>query len=142
MSISRADLAKIHIAKKDLCLTDEVYRDILKSRFKKDSAAKLTSGQAFSLINYFQKLGWKPTRQQQLPGLSVPSDKQSRKILALWISLADAGVVKDRSDRAMMSFVKRQTGRDHLRWCDKADKNKVIEALKDWAGRAHVTLSQ
>lgn len=135
MPPSKADLAKIHIAKKELGLTDEVYRDILKSRFRKDSAAKLTSGQAFSLIQHFQKLGWKPSRQQSLPGMNIPRDGQSQKILALWIELHRKGVVQDSSDRALMRFVKRQTGKDHLKWCDAAQKNTVIEALKDWAVR-------
>ena len=46
MPPSKADLAKIHIAKKELGLSDDVYRDILRSRFgkTKDSAAKLTPG--------------------------------------------------------------------------------------------------
>lgn len=138
---SNADLAKIHIAKKDLGLTDEVYRDILKARFRKDSSKNLTSGQAFQLINYFQKLGWKPSCQPQLPGLNVPKDGQSKKALALWIVLHQAGVVRDGSDRGLMAFVKRQTGKDHLKWCDGVDKYKVIEALKDWAKRENVPLA-
>lgn len=129
---SKADLAKIHIAKKELGLTDEVYRDILKARFRKDSAAKLTPGQAFSLINHFQKLGWKPSRQQILPGISIPQDGQSKKILALWISLSEKKIVRDNSDRALMAFVKRQTGKDHLKWCSPEEKNRIIESLKDW----------
>jgi len=132
---SRNDLAKIHIAKKALGLTDQVYRDILKARFRKDSAAKLSAGQAFQLLNYFQTLGWKPSRQPQLPGLDVPRDGQSQKVLALWISLHKDKIVRDGSDRALMAFVKRQTGKDHLRWCDATDKSQVIEALKDWRNR-------
>jgi len=80
-------------------------------------------------------LGWKPTRQQKLPGLSVPGDKMSKKILALWITLHRAGKVRDGSDRALMSFVKRQTGKDHLKWCSVEDKSAVIEALKNWEER-------
>lgn len=142
MPPSKADLAKIHIAKKELGLTDEIYRDILKARFgkSKDSAAKLTPGQAFSLLNHFQKLGWKPKGQRSLPGISIPSDGQSKKIQALWINLHQAGAVKDGSDQALMKFVKRMTGKDHLKWCDGQDKNKIIEALKDWATRENVSL--
>ncbi len=149
MPPSRADLAKIHIAKKELCLTDEVYRDILRARFGKgkDSAAKLTPGQAWSLLGHFQKLGWKPKGAQKLPGMEIPADGQSKKIQALWINLHQAGVVKDGSDKALLGFVKRMTkhgtfpGKDHLRFCDSQDKHIVIEALKDWAKREHVPLS-
>lgn len=135
---SKADLAKIHIAKKELGLTDEVYRDILKARFRKDSSAKLTPSQAFALIRHFERLGWKPSRQPTLPGMNIPSDPQSKKILALWIELHQQKVVRDNSDRALMAFVKRQTGKDHLKWCTPYDKNTVIEALKDWAKREKV----
>lgn len=146
MPPSKADLAKIHIAKKELCLTDEVYRDILRARFgkSKDSAAKLTPGQAFSLLSHFQKLGWKPKSAQKLPGMEIPADGQSKKIQALWITLHQAGVVKDGSDKALLAFVKRMTkrgtfpGKDHLRFCDGQDKHSIIEALKDWAKREEV----
>jgi len=143
---SKADLAKIHIAKKALGLSDELYRDILRARFgkSKDSAAKLTPGQAFALLNHFQKLGWKPQGNRTLPGMEIPPDGQSKKIQALWITLHQAGKVRDGSDRALMAFVKRMTasktfpGKDHLRFCDGQDKFKIIEALKDWAKREGV----
>jgi len=138
---SKADLAKIHIAKKELALTDEVYRDILKARFRKDSSAKLSSTQAFQLLTYFQKLGWKPKGQTRLPGMNIPTDGQSQKILALWITLHQTGVVKNGGDLALLAFVKRMTGKDHLRWCDGQDKFKIIEALKDWALREGVSLA-
>ncbi len=146
MPPSKVDLAKIHIAKKELGLSDDVYRDILRSRFgkTKDSAAKLTPGQAFSLLAHFRKLGWKPKTTARLPGMEIPSDGQSKKIQALWITLAQAGKVRDGSDKALMAFCKRLTatggrqGRDHLRFCDRQDKWKIIEALKDWAKREGV----
>ena len=146
MPPSKADLAKIHIAKKELGLSDEAYRDILRARFgkSKDSAAKLTPGQAFSLLAHFKKCGWKPKGQGPLPGFSIPADGQSKKIQALWITLSQAGKIRDGSDKALMSFCKRMTatqdhpGRDHLRFCDSQDKWKIIEALKDWAKREDV----
>lgn len=55
-----AALAKIHIAKKELGLTDEIYRDILHLHFKVESAAKLSDRQCTVLLNHFKALGWKP----------------------------------------------------------------------------------
>ena len=138
MPPSKAALAKIHIAKKELGLSDEVYRDILKIQCGRTSSAKLTPMQAEQLLRHFKKLGWQPKAAQKLPGMDIPSDGQSQKILALWISLHQAGVIKDRSDKALLAFVKRMTHKDHLRWCDGQDKHKIIEALKDWAKREDV----
>jgi phage gp16-like protein len=144
MAPSRTDLAKIHIAKKELGLTEEVYRDILRVQFRKDSAAKLTPGQAWALIKHFQRLGWMQQSQGRLPGMEIPPDGQSKKIQALWITLHQAGVIRDGSDKALMSFCKRVTrtkdspGKDHLRFCDSHDKFKIIEALKSMAAREDV----
>ncbi len=138
---SRADLAKIHIAKKELGLTDEAYRDIMRERFGKESAAKLTVGQACRLINHFRSLGWKPKYQQKLPGVySKPTDGQEGKIIALWLELAKAGVVRNKSDRALQAFVRRMTKKHHMRWCTTGEKNTIIEALKDWGAREGVDL--
>lgn len=137
---SRIDLAKIHIAKKELGLTDEEYRDILYCQYRKKSSKDLTPGQAWKLLAYFKNMGWKPKQQSALPGMSVPNDGQSKKIQALWITLNQAGIVKNGSNKAMMAFVKRITKKDQLKWCDSQEKNRVIEALKEWAARKEVTL--
>ena len=47
---TKADLAKIHIAKKELGLTDDAYRDLLRGQFKVDSAALLTPGKVARLL--------------------------------------------------------------------------------------------
>lgn len=133
---TKADLAKIHIAKKELGLTDEAYRDLLRGQFKVDSAALLTPGKVARLLQHFQRLGWKPKTQLSLPGLAVPADGQSKKVQALWITLHQAGVVRDGSDQAMLNFVKRLTGRDRLQWCSTEQKSDVIQALKAMAARA------
>jgi len=142
---SKNDIIKIHIAINQLGLADAEYRKILGELFRlpksKQSSKQLSPVQAARLLQHFQGMGWKPKQQQSLPGLSIPTDGQSQKILALWITLHKAGAVKNGSDQALMKFVKRMTksetfpGKDHLRWCDSQDKFKIIEALKDWANR-------
>jgi phage gp16-like protein len=147
---SKNDIIKIHIAINQLGLADSEYRNILADLFRlpkaKQSSKNLSPVQCARLLRHFQAMGWKPQQQQKLPTLSVPADGQSQKILALWITLHKARVVKDGSDQALMRFVKRMTktetspGRDHLKWCDGQDKFKVIEALKEWAKREDVSL--
>ena len=45
--------------------------------------------------------------------------------------------MRDRDDRALVAFVKRQTGIDHVRFVRHgADAMKAIEALKGWLERA------
>ncbi|HOK59218.1 MAG TPA: hypothetical protein PL047_09445, partial [Methanothrix sp.] len=57
----RGLLAKIHIAKKDLGLSQDEYELIL-TGFKVASAAELTIPQLERLVKYLKKLGWRPVR--------------------------------------------------------------------------------
>lgn len=60
------------------------------------------------------------------------------KVKALWWTLYWLGEVDDDSERAIASFVRRQTGIDGLRFLDHRSANSVIEGLKAWAERAGV----
>lgn len=59
---SKANLAKIHIAKKALQLTDETYRDMLHLHFEVDSASMLNDRQCTVMLNHLKAKGWQPTR--------------------------------------------------------------------------------
>ena len=131
---SKADLAKIHIAKKELGLTDEAYRDVLRNLFQKESAKDLSPRQAAQLLRHFGTLGWRP-RQQKLPGPALAGDPMLRKIRALWLELAKAGVVRDASEQALLTFVKKQVKVDRLQGATTEQKSQIIEALKDWGKR-------
>jgi len=135
---TQKNLAKIHIAKKELQLSDDAYRDALRNVTGKESAAKLTDNQATRVLRYFESRGWKPKAQRSLPGLTLPRDGQSRKIQALWITMHKAGKVRNSSDKALLAMVKRVTGVDRLEWCTDIQKSAVIESLKQWAKREGV----
>ena len=91
---SRKALAKIHIAKKELNLSDEEYRQILYDCFGVDSSKYLTEEQANMLIAIFVDMGFKPKKKEQKPqpqkydqlgerqGFATPA--QLRKIEAMW----------------------------------------------------------
>ena len=154
MSVDRGMLAKIHIAKKELGFSDEVYRDILQARYKKGSAAMLTRFEADDLIRHFKTQGFKvrrpaPAVRRNAEGEGGPfafkssptyEEPMARKIVALWITLALAGAVKYSSDSALQAYVKRMTGVDNLAWCDDGQLWKLIEALKKWAKRKGVEI--
>lgn len=100
--VDRAALAKIHIAVKELGLTDEAYRDMLHVHFQVDSAKDLKPQQVIVLLNKFRAKGWRPKKSTVVkrgragqirkddnfieikPG---PNAKQQRYILALWNAL-------------------------------------------------------
>lgn len=96
---TQAQLAKIHIAKKELQLADETYRDILALHFKAESAKELTDRQAEQLLDLFRARGWKPKkassgakRAKRRDGNYItinpgPTAAQQRKVLAMWNAL-------------------------------------------------------
>jgi phage gp16-like protein len=54
------DLKKIHIAKRDLAMTDGSYRAMLQRLTGHDSAGKLNAHQRQAVLAEFRRLGWKP----------------------------------------------------------------------------------
>ena len=56
---THAELAKIHIAKRDLKLTDPLYRGLLNVLFGQGSERDLTQEQVEELLEHFKSLGWK-----------------------------------------------------------------------------------
>ena len=143
MPPTAAQRAKIHIAIADLGYSRETYEDILAMNFGgRTSSAQLSARDAEKLLGIFKAKGWKPgpRRSKKKDPITLPSDAQSRKILALWIELHRAGVVHDGSNRALCKFVKRLSGVDHLAWCNGQHKYRIIEALKEWAEREGVDI--
>ncbi|MDH5525556.1 MAG: regulatory protein GemA [Desulfobulbaceae bacterium] len=95
---SRADFAKIHIAKKELGLNDEAYRDLLYFQFSKSSSKDLTFQEVGKLLSFFRTKGWKPkynvkkgrkgsTKSTNFKEITGPNAQQKRYILALWNNL-------------------------------------------------------
>lgn len=58
------------------------------------------------------------------------------KLRALWLTGYNLGVVKVKTDAALLAFVERQTGIENTRFLREADKAKrAIEGLKGWIAR-------
>lgn len=142
MPPTRAQTAKIHIALHELGLSDAIYRDILAMNFGgRTSSTQLSPQDAELLLGIFRAKGWRPKRgAAPQPAASIPQDGLSRKILSLWITLHQAGVVRDGSNRALHRFVKRLSGAECLRFCSKEHKHRIIETLKSMAKREEVDL--
>ncbi len=125
-------LAKIHIAKAQLNLDDDQYRDIVRRVTGKDSAAQCRYSQLVDLINEFKSLGWKTEKKKAFR--RAPSDG-IKKIYALWGKLQALGAVQSTDKTALDAFVKKYTGIDSVQWLLPAQQQKIIEILKQWIKR-------
>ena len=136
------DLAQIHCLKRDLALEQEAYEDCCGQVVAGTcSSISFDAAQRRALIALLQrrKGPHKPQRPTRSKKTRLPRNArpQYRKIVALWITLGHEGVIRDPSDQALQTYIKRMTGVDHLRWLDIEQASTVIESLKQWQARVH-----
>ncbi len=123
----RAELAKIHLAKKALGLDDDTYRDVLWTICRVRSAADLDSQGRFKLLAHFRSLGWHPTRKKE-PKSGRMTGEQMGKIEAL---LADAGLPWQYAH----SMAAHMFRKERLEWITIGEARKLIAALEYAAGK-------
>jgi hypothetical protein len=129
-------LAAIHVARKQLGLDEDTYRAVALRVTGKSSSKDMSEGERGKLLEELRRQGFRPVKKGLSKGLEGPF---AAKLQAHWIGLWNLGEVADRSDAALLAFVKRQTNIDHTRFLiDGEEAAKVIEALKAWAARAGV----
>ncbi len=129
-------IAKIHVAKKQLALTDENYRDVLRRITGIESSADMSERQLESVVREFARLGFSGKHRPKASGKKRMADEpQARKIRALWLQLKNLDQLSDSSEEALASYVKRMCGIDDLHWITPADANKVIKGLRGWISR-------
>lgn len=131
----RRDLAKIHIAAKDLHLTEDAYRTLLESVAGVTSAADLDADGRREVLACLRRLGWEPRGGPRRRAHAGPAGPQAAKIAALWGALHRAGKVRHGDASALRRFVLRMTGVEALEWLTARQANAVIEALKSWLAR-------
>ena len=129
-------LAKVHIAKKQLALEDELYRALLRDAFSASSAAELSEKELQDLLMRFQSMGFQPApgkRKRSAPKGLSGADSRARYLKKLEALLAEKGRAEGQAvpwDYAA-AILKRQTG-GRVTCVDKAgaeDLRKVIAAL-------------
>lgn len=133
----QAMTAKVHIAKKDLALTDDTYRQVLQRVTGKRSAADCNHRDLALVLEEFKRLGWKPKTGRKRAGpRPQATGPQAGKARALWLALFHLGEIDDPSEAALAAFARRVTKTEALQWLDAEQLGKVIEGLKDRCARA------
>lgn len=131
----RARLIKlVHVGRRQLNLSDELYRTILLQQGGAESSGDMGVQQLQKVLDYFKKLGFKVTSPKGARTHSsrriLSQDDVDKKARAMWLTLHAIGQVRDPSEAALLAYVKRQTGVDRMEWM--RDPIPVIESLKAW----------
>lgn len=123
----------INIGTKQLGIDIEDARDLYEAQTGVRSLRAMTPAQREAVLGELKRLGFKPHSsgaRRRLEG------KYAGKLQALWIAAWNLGVVDHRDDAALIAFVKRQAGIDHVRFLhDPVDARAAIEGLKRWLAR-------
>lgn len=122
----RALLARLHLAKKEMALSDDSYRAILERVTGRRSAGELIAPELHLVLAEFSRLGLKPRHR-------ASGKPHVRKVWALWGALGPA--LRNPSREGLRAFVARQTGVADPEWLTSGQANKVVEALKAWQRR-------
>ncbi len=130
----------IHVARRELGMEDEDYRKMLSGMPAlggRTSSADLNIKGLDLVLDQLKARGFvvrpkgvKPTHTRRMA-----DDDKARLARHYWLCLRDAGVLRDPSEKALNSYVKRITKVDDLAWLDDKQMNKVIESLKNWVDR-------
>lgn len=130
-----SSIAAMHVARKHLDLDEDVYRAKLFAITGKSSAKDMTEAERQKVLGEFRKVGFQP-KPGRAAGRRQLTGPYAKKLQALWIAGWNLGLVADRDDKAMLAFVKRQTGLDDTRFLHHADDGRAaIEGLKGWLKR-------
>tara|TARA_B100000676_G_scaffold296951_1_gene337935 strand:+ start:502 stop:942 length:441 start_codon:yes stop_codon:yes gene_type:complete len=125
--------AQIHIAKAQLGLDDETYRDVLKGSTGKTSCAAMTERELKTALQAFKDRGFKSRPPRKAKGSATLEEK----LVAVWRDMGSAGLLNNPSDAALRSYVRRQTGNRYEapQFCDNRTLIRLIESLKQWRKR-------
>lgn len=129
-------LAKIHIAKKDLGISDSAYRDLL-SGWGVSSSKELNENQAEEVIEALKKIGFVVKKSQKSKVKSqiqivlpenrpdeFATQKQMNMLCGMWTSYS-----REKTEESFRKFVKNIAKVDLVEWLLKADVQKVRLAI-------------
>ena len=112
-------------------------KDDARDRFERVTGLRslkaMDESQRRAVLKDLNSDGFKRTSKRSRKPLTGP---YAKKLQALWIAGWNLGLVRNRDDKALLAFVKRQTGLEHTQFLhDAANAKRVIEALKAWLAR-------
>ncbi|QNK69227.1 regulatory protein GemA [Variovorax sp. PAMC26660] len=138
MSAERLRLIKlIHVARRDLekagKMDEPTYRTMLQTAGGADSAAKMGVPALMRVLEQAKKAGFKV--RSKVTDRRQDTSPEARKVRALWLFLHELQVVRDSSETALASYVKRIAHVEDMHFADSLAMRKLIESMKKWAMR-------
>lgn len=130
----RRELAKIHVAKKQLGLDDASYRDVLCAVAGVQSASELDASGRKAVLKHFERLGFVPRRgSKPHPGQPRNMSHEDRGPL---LRKLEAYLAEGQKPWAYAdSMARRMFGIERVAWCNSRQLMKIVQALEYHARR-------
>lgn len=137
MKTNRARIIQfIHIAKSQMGMDTDTYRQMLLSITGKTSTSDMNPGQLNKVLAAMKAKGFKVQPSSKARTTRALADyPQAKKLRALWLEMYAQGIVRDSSEEALRRWVKRETKVDGLQWLESDKASMAIERLKNWQER-------
>ncbi|HHR4052778.1 TPA: gp16 family protein [Salmonella enterica] len=132
----------IHIAKKDLRLDADTYRDALRAAVGKTSCRDMTLAELSKVLATFKQRGFKVRSKPQNRALKPAT--VTAKIRAIWRLMYSQGFLTSGSEAALNGWVRTQTAQQNggegvanYQWLERepALASDMLERLKHWHRR-------
>lgn len=133
--LRNAELAQIHVAKKQLALDEDTYRAVLWAVARVRSSKDLDWTGRKAVLEHFKAKGWKPKPPKTARAEKPVPRGQDALVKSLWNELHQAGKVRDPSDAALGAWLTRNRWPERPEWLNYMQINQAIEALKKWLAR-------
>ena len=141
MKISKKQKAVLHVAKGQLALDDDTYRDVLEAHAGVRSAKDLDYQGFKSVMKHFEACGFKAQssklkarREERRVGMATAA--MLRKIYASWWALGGTYYEQGKELRALRGFLKKRFRVDHENFLTFDQGRAVIEAIKKIGARS------
>lgn len=129
----RSMIAKINVARHQLDMAEDDYRQLLLNATGKISLKDCNDSHLSLMLDALKSKGFRPIQSKGKP--RPASTPMAGKARAMWISLYHLGVVHNPGEGALEAFAKRQLKCERMAWANQSDAYKIIEALKGMAVR-------
>ena len=124
-----AELAKIHIAKKQLGLDDDTYREMLKGVTGKTSAAELTACERADVLAHLKSAGFAGKRKGRPNSAMAGGDSRAKQLGKIEALLT----IGNKSWAYANGIAKRICKVHKMAWVKTRDLYKIITALRKFA---------
>jgi phage gp16-like protein len=140
-------IAQVHIARKQLNMDEDTYRQALQGITGSASCSLMNVPQLRKVLDSFKARGFKnrPRGRTHSPhSRHIPPDlkTQQDKLRALWIDAHKDGLIQDGSETALCRWAGRMTRKNNegvpvesIEWLNGRELSSVIESLKRWIKR-------